>query len=264
MTKPTTITCPHCGEAFDPLATARGEELGELAGILAGFGPDRGLVMDYIGLFRTGAVMRVATQLRLARELKRLWDGGVFEFEGRRYQIARSLMMECLQDVVRSKAGHAGQPAGFSNHNYLKKVMQARASRAEAQQEAKREERRKTGAHRDPGAVREAHERTAQEAADTLAAEARAEGETPIHEQPPEMQVCFLANCYQSDVMRGMELTRLMEERLAHLVDLAKLKALAPSLPRDLAGQGPELLRRCAKGGGQPTAVGECLPGLPG
>ncbi len=236
------ITCPCCGESFDPLSAARGEDLGELMAILAGFGQHRPLVMDYIALFRTGETLQVGTQLKLVREIARLLEGGTFAFEGRTWAIDKSSALECMLEVVRAKGGR-GTPPGFRDHNYLKRVLKDRASRREAREEADLEARRRAGIHRDapPYPKPSRHERdsagTPQEDPDY--------GNVPIMELPLEERLGVWLTSYRSAILRESDLTRSLEASMAGDLDMDRLKLVAPGLPQTIAPvQARELIQK--------------------
>lgn len=265
---PLIITCPHCGEDLDAVqAVAEGEHR-EYLELLAGFGPARPVVVAYLDLFRAapGSAMRIATRLRLVRELHRLWDGETFSYNRQVHRISRAQIGEALHDVVRAKR----TGTAFVNHNYLKQVMLSKLNaserqerRQEARAEADLEQQRRS--RRAPGPAL-THPRTEDELrreADREAAEARARGELPIHEQSLEAQAYALATYMRSPLLRHNGPFALeMRQNLARAgVDLAALARLArerPPQPED----GPLLLAACRRAAGDLTPVGDSLPAL--
>lgn len=250
-----TITCPHCTRKFDPIAAAPGQALGEYESHLAGFGGYAATVRDYIDLFATkpGGTLQISTRLRLAKEITKLWQNQEFDARGVVYKTTRQAIMESMNAVVRQMA--AG--CGFKNHNYLKKVLLPEARQAAAGKEHAREQRRKSGQHRRIAPTK--CEQSAQIKGDQL----------PAWKQPLEAQTVAYA-CIVKGGKMAMSAMRETHQMLAESltvagVDLERLDALAKATENasDLAGRGPELLRRC-RSENQPQIAGKCMPDFEG
>lgn len=267
MTTPT-LTCPHCYSRIDLLQALAEDDARELAVILAGFGEHRGVVMAYLELFRPApdSVMRVATLLKLAREVNGLWQRQAFQFGREAYHLERAQIVEALHEAVKA------QPSALKNHNYLKQIMRSKLTglerqerrqdaRAEAGREQQRRERRQPG----PALTHPKSEDELQAAADRAAAEARAQGELPIHEQPLEVQAYALATYLRSPLLRhnGPFAAELRGNLARAGVDLDELERLARERPPQLE-DGPRLLAACRRQPGGLTPVGDCLPQLTG
>ncbi len=247
------ITCPHCGERYDPLAAAQGEALGEYLSVLEGFGRYKSLIRDYIALFRKSpsGTMRVSTQLRIARELERLWRTGRFAYNGQEYQVGREAIVEALHQTVRQK----GFAAGFSNHNYLKKILLTPARREAARHEQRVEEARRSGKHRRTKSA------TPAAVSPKAAPDETPDGDRPIWEGSPEEVIVNLAAAYRRPMIMSVlgETVSRMEEALAAAgVDLDRLRELALALPDDFhqqPGRCRELLAKCRRGAGTEVAT---------
>jgi len=263
-----TLTCPHCYSRIDLLQALAEDDARDLAVILAGFGEHRGVVLAYLELFRPQpeSVMRVATLLKLAREINALWQHQAYKFGRETYRIERAQIVESLHEAVKA------QPAALKNHNYLKQIMRSkltglerRERRQDAADEAVREQRRRERRQPGPALTHPKTEDDLQRAADRAAAEARERGELPIHEQPLEVQAYALATYLRSPLLRhnGPFAAELRANLARAGVDLTALERLArerPPRPED----GPRLLAACRRQPGGLTPVGDSLPTLIG
>lgn len=252
------ITCPHCGERYDPLAAAQGEALGELLSVLAHFGSYRQLVVDYIGLFRQrpGAIMRVSRQLQLAWDIRKLWDLRRFAFNGREYSVSRQAIIDGLHQTVQALQ----HSAGLKNHNYLKKTLLKAARQEAARHERQVEEARRSGTHR--------RTKSATPAVPPKAApDETPDDDRPIWEGSPEEVIVNLAAAYRRPMIMSVlgETVSRMEEALAAAgVDLDRLRELASGLPDDFhqqPGRGRELLAKCRRGAGTEVATDQPAAG---
>lgn len=251
---PLIITCPHCGEDLDAVqAVAEGEHR-EYLELLAGFGPARPAVVAYLDLFRAapGSAMRIATRLRLVRELHRLWDGETFSYNRQVHRISRAQIGEALHDVVRAKR----TGTAFINHNYLKQVMISKLSASERQ-----EKRQEARAERTREELRRAGVRDAASPPPQAKPEA---DEKPAWEWPLETQAEFVATYYRRPgLLIGLDWIPRIEQCLAKAgVDLERLRALAKATAdgEGFEGRGAELLHRCQPGGAEPEPLAGCLP----
>lgn len=251
---PLIITCPHCGEDLDAVqAVAEGEHR-EYLELLAGFGPARPVVVAYLDLFRAapGSAMRIATRLRLVRELHRLWDGESFSYNRQVHRISRAQIGEALHDVVRAKR----TGTAFVNHNYLKQVMLSKLNASERQ-----EKRQEAKAERTREQLRQAGVRNAAPPPAQTKPEA---DETPVWDWPLETLTELLATHYRRPaLMSGLEWMPRVFKRLEDAgVDLERLRSLAKATAdgEGFEGRGAELLHRCQPGGAEPEPLAGCLP----
>lgn len=251
MTAPL-ITCPCCGEAFDVLAVQQGRDVAEFEAMLRQFGESRGLALDYINMFRATpqSAQRLSTRAKLAGELLKLWRSGEFSYEGRAWAVSREQINQALAEVIRVK----GAAAGFKNHNYLKTVLRQTASKTEAKAEGHRERER-----RDPSQRPHAEP------------EKMGGEEVPLWEGPlEEVAAAFGDLCRHPRRMGFMpEITDMLRQRLLREgVDLDEFSRLARELKKQgpcmTADEGLRLLKGSRRAPAQPTAAGECLPGIGG
>ncbi len=252
---PLIITCPHCGEDLDAVqAVAEGEHR-EYLELLAGFGPARPAVVAYLDLFRAapGSAMRIATRLRLVRELHRLWGDEGFAYNRQTHRISRAQISQALHDVVRAKQG---DHKPFVNHNYLKTVMVSLLSASERQ-----EKRQEAKAERTREQLRQAGVRDTASPPPQTQAEA---GQQPVWEGPLEPLTEMLAAHYRRPgLMACLEWMPKIEARLRDEgLDLERLRSLAKATAdgEGFEGRGAELLHRCQPGGAEPEPLAGCLP----
>ncbi len=141
------LRCPACGAEVALEAMTQAADLLALAKAQAAFAGDWPLVAEYLACFQAKRALKVAKQLRLAREVWQMWDTGKFCVGGIWYRIGREEFREALKTTCNQVA------PGLTNHNYLKKVLVAAAEktgrRLEAEQREK-ESRLQSGRRDDP------------------------------------------------------------------------------------------------------------------
>ncbi|SPD73797.1 hypothetical protein PITCH_A1970016 [uncultured Desulfobacterium sp.] len=130
------ITCPFCDHSIDV-------DLVDMAGmwrqretLAARFGSAWNLANEYVDAFRVkpGARMALKKRLRHLEELVKLWDTGIFEYDGRRYRLGKDAIKAGMQKVCDA------EKYGFKDHNYLKVVLRDAAERVSAEGLTAREE----------------------------------------------------------------------------------------------------------------------------
>ena len=96
------------------------------------------LAWEYTESFATQkhGTVTPAKRLRLFKELAKLWESGVFEFDGRRYRTDQARILAGLKTVCDA------EKYGFRNHNYLKRVLISDAERVSAEGLTAREEQK--------------------------------------------------------------------------------------------------------------------------
>jgi len=149
------LTCPFCERSFDIEAVEGADLFRERAEIAAKLGPLWGPANEYIDCFRAsrGARLNLKRRVRILGEIKRLWESGEFEYDGKRYRIRQADILAGIQAVCNA------DKVGFQNHNYLKRVLMPQGSRLSAEgltssEEVEREQKRRGGPERQRSEVR--------------------------------------------------------------------------------------------------------------
>lgn len=152
------ITCPYCDRSFDLDQLEMADLWRERTTLASRLGQAWKLANEYCDSFRTGRDARITLKRRVAilNDVARLWEGCVFEFDGRRYKTDQRQILDALHAVC------SVAKTGFTNHNYLKRVLmgskqgdlrQARLLSSEgltAEEEAERERARRAGCRDEP------------------------------------------------------------------------------------------------------------------
>ncbi len=141
------VTCPHCGERFDPVKLAESQDVVEFFSILGRFGDDRRpLVLAFLRCFRkAGSAQSLSKQLRILKEIAAIIRAGELAYDRKRGAVTYGMVLEAMSETVRLK-----ELAGLANTNYFKEILMTMAQKADARAEAAREMRRRTGADRPP------------------------------------------------------------------------------------------------------------------
>lgn len=131
------LTCPFCSGKFILEEGVRTKIMIELAEVGARLNKSWLLAWEYSDAFanQKHGTVTPAKRLRLFKELAKLWDACMFEFDGKRYKTSQSKIMAALRTVCDA------EKFGFRNHNYLKRVLVADAERVSAEGLTAREER---------------------------------------------------------------------------------------------------------------------------
>ena len=123
------ITCPYCDHSIDLDIIDMAGLWKERAALAARFGGGWKIVNEYVEAFRVrpGARMALKKRLRHLEELAKLWETGVFEYDGRRYRVGKDAIMAAMQKVCNA------EKTGFKDHAYLKVVLKDGAERVSAE-----------------------------------------------------------------------------------------------------------------------------------
>lgn len=148
------LTCPVCESKVGLGDFAASALRNELVNLAAYYGANWPLVYEYVQCYRAAqwASQRLDKTVRMLGELRKIVEGGLFEYEGKRYRIERCNVLAAMRKVADLEK--FGLP---TNHSYLKKVMlgcgaeRVSAEGMTAREEAKREERRKVQGKRIKG-----------------------------------------------------------------------------------------------------------------
>lgn len=142
------LACPVCQMKFTLAQVAHEATMIEVAELSAKFGIHWELVSEYLDCFRReqwGSV-GLKKMVRLLKEILALFEKNEFEYQGKSYRTDRAKILTAMKTTVNSER------FGFTNHNYLKKVLigeKAERLSAEgltAKEETHRETMRKSGA----------------------------------------------------------------------------------------------------------------------
>ena len=111
----------------------------ELAEIGTRLGKHWLLAWEYAEAFRgrRDGTITAAKRLRIFKELAKLFESGIFEYDGKRYRTDPSKIMAALRTVCDA------DKYNFKNHNYLKKVLLETSERLSAEGLTAREEGRR-------------------------------------------------------------------------------------------------------------------------
>jgi len=133
------LICPYCGNKYSIDEATRAETLVNLTQAMAGYGKWCPLVWEYTSAFATKRLGAIAPakRLRIAKELARLWETGIFAVDQKQYRITRDGIIQGLRTVCDL------EKFGFKNHNYLKKILQSDAERISAEGLTAGEEQKK-------------------------------------------------------------------------------------------------------------------------
>lgn len=145
------LVCPACGQEFKMAEAADLEQIRRIARLAAVFGV-RGwaAVEGYLKCFQTAPNRPLKPDkmlLLLEDELVRYWREECVWFERRRYHIDHRVLLAAMHHIAMR------EKAGFTNHNYLKKVaidFQKKADQQRAQEEAQHERELFERSQRDP------------------------------------------------------------------------------------------------------------------
>ena len=110
----------------------------ELAEIGTRLGKHWLLAWEYAEAFRgrRDGTITAAKRLRIFKELAKLFESGIFEYDGKRYRTDPSKIMAALRTVCDA------DKYNFKNHNYLKKVLLETSERLSAEGLTAREEQK--------------------------------------------------------------------------------------------------------------------------
>ena len=114
------ITCPWCEKSFDLDLLESADLWRERSDLAARLGAQAWkLANEYADSFRSARDARITLKRRIAilSDIARLWEGCIFEYDGRRYKTDQRSILDALQAVC------SAAKAGFTNHNYLKRVL---------------------------------------------------------------------------------------------------------------------------------------------
>lgn len=131
------LQCPVCNSKFTLDAAAKEEATRELIDLAAFFGKHWTLVNEYVDCFRVSQWASVGTKkrIRLLQDVRRLFEGRVYEYDGKRYRAELANVTAAIRAVADA------EKFGFKNHNYLKKVLLNDAERVSAEGLTAKEER---------------------------------------------------------------------------------------------------------------------------
>lgn len=138
------LICPYCSRKFKFEEGVRTKIMIELAGVGARFGECFLLAFEYTESFanqKHGAIT-AAKRLRVFKELAKLWESCIFEYDGKRYRTDKSKIIVAMRTVCDA------DKHGFKNHNYLKKVLLESSERISAEGLTAREEQKRHSAER--------------------------------------------------------------------------------------------------------------------
>lgn len=146
------ITCPWCEKSFDVDQVEMAELWAERTQLAARLGQAWKLANEYCDSFRSARNARITLKRRVAilTDIARLWEVCVIEYDGKRYKTDQRSIQEALHAVC------SADKTGFTNHNYLKRVLlnpaqparQAKLLSSEgltAEEEENREQSRRSG-----------------------------------------------------------------------------------------------------------------------
>ena len=114
------ITCPWCEKSFDLDLLESADLWRERSDLAARLGAQAWkLANEYADSFRSARDARITLKRRIAilSDIARLWEGCIFEYDGRRYKTDQRSILDALQAVC------SAAKTGFTNHNYLKRVL---------------------------------------------------------------------------------------------------------------------------------------------
>jgi len=144
------LTCPYCDRTFDLDQVEAADLFRERNDLAAKLGKAWWIANEYVDCFRRQRAGRISLKkrARILREVVKLWESGVFEFDGKRYRAGQGAILAGFQAVCNRDM------TGLENHNYLKRVLMGGAERLSAEgltarEEQDREQTRLFG--RDPG-----------------------------------------------------------------------------------------------------------------
>jgi hypothetical protein len=131
------LRCPVCGGEFTLDQAAQAQDLVDLSELAASFGPDWLLVAEYLDCFRyrKDGALAVKKRLRLARDMKKLFNTCMFQYGGEIYRVSLPDIKEALAQVANREM------LGLKNHNYLKQILKAAAEKLSRREERVRKER---------------------------------------------------------------------------------------------------------------------------
>lgn len=133
------LICPYCSRKFKFEEGVRTKIMIELAGVGARFGECFLLAFEYTESFanqKHGAIT-AAKRLRVFKELAKLWESCIFEYDGKRYRTDKSKIIVAMRTVCDA------DKHGFKNHNYLKRVLLESSERLSAEGLTAKEENRR-------------------------------------------------------------------------------------------------------------------------
>ena len=140
------LTCQACGAVISLDAALGHEGAREAVQIALQLpAPVGKLLVQYVGLFRPA--QRQLSMDRLANllgELLPMIDAGKVERNGRIFSAPLPYWQQALEEML---AKRESLTLPLKSHGYLMTIIAGFADKAEAKQEAKAEERRRTGAH---------------------------------------------------------------------------------------------------------------------
>lgn len=141
------LTCPVCMSKFAPECLDAAAEFSELIELAARLGSVWALANEYLQAFRLvqGGAITIKMRLRRLREITDFWETGNFEFGGRRYRTDRTQIKNAMLTVCNA------QKVGFSNHNYLKRILLNGAEQVSAEGLTARDEQEREDALRRRG-----------------------------------------------------------------------------------------------------------------
>lgn len=130
------IRCPYCEATFDLDGMEMAEIFEARAHVAAKLGNVWPLANEYIDSYRQAPNARISLKKRLRhlQEIAWLWEHLQFEYDGRRYRTTREEVRRCLQTVCEL------EKYGFTNNNYLKKILIGTAQRISAEGMTAKEE----------------------------------------------------------------------------------------------------------------------------
>jgi len=113
------LACPICHSKYTLEEAVVTGAMRELVDLAAEFGPVWKLVEEYTECFRRSqwAGVTFKKKLRLTKEMAALWRTNKFQFEGKRYRADRVAIRAALEVTCNM------EKFGFTDHNYLKRVM---------------------------------------------------------------------------------------------------------------------------------------------
>lgn len=145
------LTCQNCGAVISLDAALGHDGAREAVQIALQLPAPLGkTLVQYVGLFRPAqrqlSMDRVAN---LLGELLQMIDTGKVEHKGRTYAAPQTYWQQALEGML---AKRESLTLPLKSHGYLVTIIAGFADKAEAKQEAKAEERKRTGAHHLAGA----------------------------------------------------------------------------------------------------------------